>query len=120
MQYAIWPFKFIFMGFYFALSKRNTSIYPFLIFHPANFRSCLCTVYVNSLLASLNARSSLRARDERPTSSSIRSTRFEAAGPTSLLFPMQTASGSAATTGSGVTSRSVKETIDTDKDAGAV
>ncbi|KAF8180851.1 hypothetical protein BJ912DRAFT_618796 [Pholiota molesta] len=98
ITYAIWPFKFIFMGFYFALSK----------------------LYVNSLLASLNARSSLRARDERPTSSSIHSTRFAAAGPTSLLFPMQTTSGSAATTGSGVTSRSVKETIDTDKDAGAV
>ncbi|KAF9524763.1 hypothetical protein CPB83DRAFT_886020 [Crepidotus variabilis] len=38
VTYAIWPQKFIFMGIYFALSK----------------------LYVNSLLASLNARSSLR------------------------------------------------------------
>ncbi|KAF9472029.1 hypothetical protein BDN70DRAFT_887462 [Pholiota conissans] len=90
ITYAIWPFKFIFIGIYFALSK----------------------LYVNSLLASLNARNSLRARDERPTTAdTARSTRFEAAGPTSLIFPMQRTTLSAATSGSAMTTGSVKETI---------
>ncbi|KAF5319713.1 hypothetical protein D9619_008602 [Psilocybe cf. subviscida] len=41
ITYALWPQKFIFIGFYFVLSK----------------------LYVNSLLASLNARSSLREKN---------------------------------------------------------
>ncbi|KAF8968561.1 hypothetical protein BDZ97DRAFT_1799051 [Flammula alnicola] len=70
ITYAIWPQRFIFMGIYFALSK----------------------LYVNSLLASLNARGTLRSKDERV--SSLRSTRFEAM-PTSVVFPMQNTSGTA-------------------------
>ncbi|KAF8180840.1 hypothetical protein BJ912DRAFT_1062286 [Pholiota molesta] len=57
VTYAIWPQSFIFMGIYFALSK----------------------LYVNSLLASLNARSSLRSQ-----SSDINSRNF-----TPIAFPMK-------------------------------
>ncbi|KAF9471997.1 hypothetical protein BDN70DRAFT_515464 [Pholiota conissans] len=60
VTYAIWPQRFIFMGIYFALSK----------------------LYVNSLLASLNARSSLRSQ----------STEVSNAGSkhfTPITFPMK-------------------------------
>ncbi|PPQ95697.1 hypothetical protein CVT26_008380 [Gymnopilus dilepis] len=60
VTYAIWPDKFIFMGLYFALSK----------------------LYVNSLLASLNARSSLRTREQADP------TNFEnVAIETPIVFP---------------------------------
>ncbi|KDR71513.1 hypothetical protein GALMADRAFT_253823 [Galerina marginata CBS 339.88] len=62
ITYAIWPQGFIFMALYFALSK----------------------LYVNSLLASLNARNSLRKRDQaEPTNLDPVST--------PIVFPMQSA-----------------------------
>jgi len=68
VTYAIWPQKFIFMGLYFALSK----------------------LYVNSLLASLNARASLRKRDQADP------TNFEAVG-TPIVFPTRMTSTPATT-----------------------
>ncbi|KAF8889446.1 hypothetical protein CPB84DRAFT_1849393 [Gymnopilus junonius] len=68
VTYAIWPTKFIFIGLYFALSK----------------------LYVNSLLASLNARASLRIRDQADP------TNFEAAA-TPIVFPTRMTNTSAST-----------------------
>ncbi|KAH9474978.1 hypothetical protein JR316_0012077 [Psilocybe cubensis] len=59
VTYAIWPQRFIFMGLYFALSK----------------------LYVNSLLASLNARHSLSRRDRADSTDCD-------VGRTPIVFPM--------------------------------
>ncbi|PPQ92810.1 hypothetical protein CVT25_004068 [Psilocybe cyanescens] len=68
VTYAIWPQRFIFMGLYFALSK----------------------LYVNSLLASLNARHSLQRRDHADP------TDFEV-GRTPIVFPTHTQGASSTT-----------------------
>ncbi|KAF5319718.1 hypothetical protein D9619_008607 [Psilocybe cf. subviscida] len=72
ITYAIWPKNFIFIGFYFVLSK----------------------LYVNSLLASLNARSSLIEKDtsystDRETASASERTTGMDIRPTTLHLTMQ-------------------------------
>ncbi|KAF4622248.1 hypothetical protein D9613_009607 [Agrocybe pediades] len=67
ITYAIWPQRFIFMGLYFALSK----------------------LYVNSLLASLNARRSLRNWDNsEPTSLNEIGHAQRGGRGTSIAFPV--------------------------------
>ncbi|KDR71512.1 hypothetical protein GALMADRAFT_102487 [Galerina marginata CBS 339.88] len=65
VTYAIWPQRFIFMGIYFALSK----------------------LYVNSLLASLNARSTLRGQ-------SYAMSTIPPGASTPVAFPMKELSAS--------------------------
>ena len=58
IQYAIVPNKFVHFAFYFLLSKRTYYLFVLSIV-PAPMISFDCLVYVNSLLATLNARGSL-------------------------------------------------------------
>ena len=88
-KYAIWPQRFIFMGIYFAISKREW--FSMIM----NLYLCLLTViwlevYVNSLLASLNARNSLRGQTYEAST-------MPNGVDTPIVFPMNTTSTSTST-----------------------
>lgn len=65
LQYAIWPQRFIFMGLYFALSKRMFTLAIITLCTRSLTYFSLWIVYVNSLLASLNTRQSFRAKTHK-------------------------------------------------------
>lgn len=58
LQYATMPNNYIFMGFYFSLSKRMRHSFTFIPQYEV--RSLNFAVYFNSLLATLNARDLIR------------------------------------------------------------